>query len=231
MGDRYTITIEAEALRERFNADVPDRYEPRYNAAPTQVLPVITQGSKGISFFYWGQIPGRSKNRAISPKLLFIEKETLTEKLSFREALLKNRCLIPADGYYDWKKISKKGKVPHRFIFENNAVVSFAGIWEEFEDDEENIVHTFRIITTPSNRLMASINDRMPAVLTRENEKAWLDIHTPEEKLIESLTTYPADKMGLYTVSPRISDLNNEGPSLVRPMAPADQFGNYSLFD
>lgn len=231
MGDRYTITAEAEVLSKRFDIDVTERYAPRYNAAPTQVLPVITQGSKGISFFYWGQIPERSKNKTISTKLILAEKETLTEKVSSHNALLQSRCIIPADGFYDWKRISKKGKVPHRFIFGNSEIVSFAGIWEEFEDDEENVVHTFKIITTPANKIIADVNSRMPAVLAKDAEKAWLDNNTPEEVLLDLLTSYPSEKMGSYTVSPRISDLNNEGPSLIKPMAPADQFGNYSLFD
>lgn len=231
MGERYTLTVEAKALKERFNVDVPERYQPRYNAAPTQVLPVITQGSKGISFFYWGQIPDRSKNRSIGSKLIMVDQETITQKLSSREALLKNRCIIPADGYYDWKKISKKGKVPHRLVFGTNEVISFAGMWEEFEDDEENIVHTFRIITTPANRVVSSINNRMPAILTKEDEKVWLDPDSPEDVLLEKLRPFPAEKTGSYTVSPRINDLNNEGPSLIAPMASADQFGNYSLFD
>lgn len=231
MGDRYTITAGADVLKQRFNLDVPERFQPRYNAAPTQILPVVTAGSKGISFFYWGQIPERSKNRSISTKLIMVDKETLTTKLSSREALLKNRCIVPADGYYDWKKISKKGRVPHRFIFGKNEIVSFAGIWEEFEDDEENIVHTFRIVTTEANRVVAPLNTRMPAVLTKDSEKAWLDRESSEEQLLEQLTPYPSEKMGIYTVSPGISDLSNDSPSLLRPMAPADQFGNYSLFD
>ena len=231
MGDRYTITAEAEVLSERFNIDVPERYKPRYNAAPTQVLPIVTQDSKGLSFFYWGQLPERSKNKTISSKLIVAEKETLTQKVSSHKALLQSRCIVPADGFYDWKRISKKGKVPYRFIFGNDQTVSFAGIWEEFEDDEENVVHTFKIITTPANSIVSEVNARMPAVLNSEAEKLWLDTNTPEDKLLELLQPYPSDQMGSYSVSPRISDLNNEGAGLIKPMAPADQFGNYSLFD
>lgn len=231
MGNRYTITAEADALSERFQVDITDRYAPRYNAAPTQVLPVITQGSKGLSFFYWGQIASRSKNRAISTKLIFAESETLTQKASSRAALMQNRCIIPADGYYDWKQISKKGKVPHRMVFNNNSIVTFAGIWEEFEDDDENVVHTFKIITTPANSMVEQISNRMPAILDQDTEKLWLDNDVSEKALLEILAPYPAVKMSSYTVSPRFTDVNNEGPGVIRPMAPADQFGNYSLFD
>lgn len=231
MGDRYTITKNAKQLSERFGIDVPERYEPRFNAAPTQVLPIITQGSQGLSFFYWGQIPERSKNKTIGTKLIHADKETLTEKISSRKALMSSRCIIPSDGFYGWKRISKKGRVPHRFIFGNDLAVSYAGIWEEFEDDEENVVHTFKIITTPCNDLVSDISNRMPAVLTPDTEKIWLNPDTPEDMLIDLLQIYPSDKMGCYTVSPRIGDVNNEGASLIQPTAAADQFGNYSLFD
>jgi putative SOS response-associated peptidase YedK len=230
MGDRYTISAPIEALQKRFGVEVGDWYEQRYNAAPTQLLPVITQGSKGISMFHWGQIPGWSKNKTISGKLIFAEQETLMEKTSSKIALQSSRCLIPADGYYDWKKISKKGRVAHRLIFGNNDIVGFAGLWEEFEDDKEEVAHTFKIITTAANGVIAPMNHRMPAIIAAADEKAWLDQNTTAEKALELIKSYPASSTSMYSVSPKIEqDIDNE--YLIKPFAPADQFGNYSLFD
>ncbi|MBL3655262.1 SOS response-associated peptidase [Fulvivirga sediminis] len=231
MGDRYTITNSSEELANRFNVDIPDAYSPSYNAAPTQILPIITQGSKGLSFFYWGQIPDWSKNKAISNKLLFTNMETLVEKAITKKALLSRRCAVPADGFYGWKQVSKKGKIPYRVIFENKSIVSFAGLWEEFEDDNENTMHTFKLITSPSNSSILPMSTRMPVIMTEKEEAIWLNKESTEEELMEVLKTYPADKMKTYSVSPKISDSSVNEPALIEPMAPADQHGNYSLFD
>lgn len=230
MGDRYTITASRESLKERFNIEVSDWYEPKYNAAPTQLLPVITSNSQGLSLFHWGQIPGWSKNKTISGKLIFAEAETIMEKASSRIALQSRRCLIPADGYYDWKKISKKGRVAHRLIFGNNEIVGFAGLWEEFEDEKEEIAHTFKIITTVANEVIAPMNNRMPAIIGKADEKSWLDGNTTSEQALELLKSYPSSSTSMYSVSPKIEqDIDNE--YLIKPFAPADQYGNYSLFD
>ena len=141
------------------------------------------------------------------------------------------RCLIPADGYYDWKRISKKGKVPYRFIFEDNAIRSLAGIWEEFEDENENVFHTFKIITTPANQTVKQTNSRMPLILTPDQEDLWLDKNTTEDDISALLMPYDADKMTYYSVSPKIEDVTLDHAMLLKPSAPADQFGNYSLFD
>lgn len=231
MGDRYTITALASTLKQRFNVEVPTGYLPRFNAAPTQLLPVITQGSQGVSFFYWGQTPERSKNRALSTKLLFAESESLDEKSSSRNALQYHRCLVPIDGYYEWKRISKKGRVAHRLVFGNKEIVGIAGLWEEFEDDNGEMQHTFKIVTTKANAAIENVNSRMPLVLNAENEKKWLSVNSTLEELIPILSERPSNNISMYSVSPKIDDVKNEGEHLIKPFAPADQFGNYSLFD
>ncbi|MTI23039.1 SOS response-associated peptidase [Fulvivirga sp. RKSG066] len=231
MGDRFTITADKDKLATRFGVDVTDNYQPKYNAAPTQILPVITQGSKGLSFFYWGQIPDWSKNRSISAKLIYADAASVHTKASTKRLLQSSRCIVPVDGFYDWKKVSKKGKIPHRFVFGDNAIKSFPGIWEEFEDNDGNEFHTFKIITVPANSSVAEMSDTMPAIFDKQQEEVWLSDTKEIEALHDLLQTYPADKMGSYTVSPKFSDTNNEGAHLIEPFAPADQFGNYSLFD
>ncbi len=231
MGDRYTLTANADQLSVRFNKELADWYQPKYNAAPTQLLPVLTQMSDGFSFFHWGQIPEWSKNKTISGKLIFTEKSGLLEKASSKMALQSHRCLIPIDGYYDWKKISKKGRVAHRVVFGNNEIVGLAGIWEEFEDENGTVNHTFKIITTMANEALKSMNPMMPVIIDKTDEATWLSGETDSQIAFGLLKQYPSNKTSIYSVSPRIEDVTIDNKSLIDPFAPADQFGNYSLFD
>jgi putative SOS response-associated peptidase YedK len=231
MGDRYSITAEATALAARYALDVPERYQPHYNAAPTQILPVITQGSGGFSHFYWGQIPERSNNRSITKKLILTQVEGLSERTNGRTALSSHRCIIPADGIYDWKQVSKKGRIPYRITWRDGKIFSMGGIWEEFDDEEGNLVHTFRILTTPANSALSDINNRMPLIISKEDEDRWLSASVDASGISSLLKTYDNTQFYMYTVSPRVADASYDHPSLVKPFSAADQFGNYSLFD
>lgn len=232
MIDRYSIAATKAKIHERFHSEVLDNYAPNYNASPTQLLPVIMHTSpQGVSTFYWGNVPKWSKNKALSEKIVNIHAETIPEKSTWRRGLMKNRCLIPADGFYAWKKVGKKTAVPYRFVLTDTDLFSFAGIWEEFEDEDGTELHTFSIITTPANELVSSVQERMPAILTPATEKIWMDKDCGEASLLNVLVPYPADKMNYYPVSPRILDSNVNVPSLIIPTPPADQFGNLTLFD
>lgn len=231
MTDRYTIAANKNAIQIRFNLADADGYSPNYNAGPSHILPLITVGSSGLSHFYWAQIPERAKNKAISQKLLYTASEDISAKPILKEALLQRRCLILADGFYGWKRISKKGKVAHRVIFKDNEVLGFGGLWEEFENDLGEMVHTFKIITTPSNSLVSSMSASMPLIFNRELEKVWLDKNSELDSLLNLLKPFPTDQMHIYSVSPKLENPDFNHPSLIEPFAPADQFGNYSLFD
>jgi len=231
MGDRYTLTASSESLQERFVVEITEAYKPKYNAAPTQLLPTITQGSKGISFFYWGVSPEFSKNRSIATKLLYVPAEQITEKASYKRLLKSARCIIPADGFYAWKKVSKKNKIPYRFVFNNNETNSFPALWEEYEDQNGEKVHAFKIITIEANEALIDIDERMPIIFEEKEERIWLSDTEDIEELNNILTAYPAAKLSSYTVSPRFKDASINDPELIKPFAAADQFGNYSLFD
>ncbi|MEQ8927236.1 MAG: SOS response-associated peptidase [Fulvivirga sp.] len=231
MGDRYTLTVLASELAQRFNVEVTSGYKPKYNAAPTQLLPIITKSSQGISYFYWGQIPDWSNNKALSSKLLFTEIEHITQKTSLSKAITQTRCIVPMDGYYEWKRISKKGRVAHRIVFDNNSIVGVAGLWEEFEGEDGDMLHTFKILTTEANSAIDSMNNRMPAIIDTDKEEAWLNSHASTEELVAMISSYPSNKIHIYSVSPKIEDIKNDSEFLIKPFAPADQFGNYSLFD
>lgn len=231
MCGRYTLVKKSEEVAKRFKVEVAPHYKPRYNAAPTQLLPVITADApEGLSWFYWGLIPAWSKNKAISQKLINARAETVDEKASFRTALNQRRCLIPADGFFEWKPVSKKGKIPYRITLLNESLFAFAGLWEEYEDDEGDTVHTFTIITTRANSTLENIHERMPVILSREAESLWLDKKTSPEQLKELLQPYHRDQTRYYTVSSRVNQAALDEPSVIEPAPAADQFGNYSLF-
>lgn len=232
MIDRYSITATADKIRERFSADVPDFIQPKYNAAPTQLLPVITQSApQGVSTFYWGTSPEWAGNKTVGEKIINVRTEQITEKVSLKKALLKSRCIVPADGFYAWKKAGKKTSIPYRFVATDQALFSFPGFWEEYEDTNGNEFHTFTIITTLSNELAATICERMPVIFNREAELTWLNAGSTEEELLALLKGYPEKELSLYPVSPRISDSRADVPSLIIPTPPSDQFGNLTLFD
>jgi putative SOS response-associated peptidase YedK len=231
MIDRYSITASAEEVRRRFQAEVPQHYKARYNATPTQLLPVITaEGPRGLSTFYWGRPETMAGNKSLSEKLINTRVENLLERPTLAASLLKQRCIIPADGFYAWKKAGKKTAIPHRFITQE-GLFSMAGVWEEFETNEGETVHTFSIITTLANSLVNSVTERMPVILDKESEEVWLSKTGDLVLLMGQLVTYPAEKMSSYTVSPRIADSKFDSPLLIRPMPPADQHGNLTLFD
>ncbi|MCH6232800.1 SOS response-associated peptidase [Cognataquiflexum rubidum] len=231
MCGRYSLSKSKIELEERFQAEMLVDFKPRFNIAPTQLVPVITSESpKGFSFFYWGITPDFAKNKPVSQKFINAKAETVHEKISFKSSFEKRRCLVPADGFYEWKKLGKKTKVPYRFTMANNEAFSFAGIWEEYENEKGEINHTFLILTTEPNRLVAEVHDRMPVILKKEDEKKWLDKYSSESNLLKMLTTYSADDMLSYTVSPLVNQVTNDSPGIIRKTSPMDQFGNYTLF-
>lgn len=232
MCGRYTIIAKAEEIEKRFNVEVPKAYTPRYNAAPSQILPIITnQNPDGLSFFHWGLIPGWAKDKSISSKLINARSETITEKASFKNAVKQRRCLVLADSFYEWKQSGKKSKIPYRIFLSSKELFSFAGLWEEYEDDDQNTIHTFTIITTKANEAISQIHNRMPVILEQKNEKSWLDSSIPTEEHIKLLLPYREDQISYHTISPMVNKVSNDSPQLIVPAPPADQFGNLTLFD
>lgn len=232
MIDRYSLTASASTIAERFTVEVSEFYKPRYNAAPSQLLPAITSsGRQGLSWFYWGRPPQFARNKNLGEKIINLSVETLREKPVLKKALLQHRCIIPADGFYGWKKIGKRTLIPHRFMVTDQEVFSFAGLWEEFEDEDGTILHTFTLITTPANEVVLSATDRMPIIFNKEQEEIWLSVKTPEGELLHALVSYPSSKMSVYTVSPGISNTRNDFPSIILPAPASDQHGNLTLFD
>ena len=232
MIDRYSITASAEQVAARFSVDVPEFYNARYNASPTQLLPVITCTSpQGVSLFYWGTAPDWAKNKNVSEKLINLRAESFAEKPTFKKTMRTQRCIIPADGFYGWKKVGKKTNIPYRFVFKSAEIFSFPALWEEFEDTDGHEIQTFTIFTLPADSVVNTIQERMPVILQREAEKIWLDKNSEEDRLLQILSTSATAGMNYYPVSPKISEISIDVPSLITPTPPADQHGNLTLFD
>ncbi len=232
MCGRYTIIAKAEEIEKRFHVEVPADYHPHFNAAPSQILPVITnERPDGLSFFRWGLIPAWAKDMKIGPNLINARAESLAEKPAFRSAFKKRRCLVVADGFYEWKRLSKKSKMPYRITFDSNTLFAFAGLWEIHHSVDGNTLHTFTIITTQANEVISKLHDRMPVILSPQTEQIWLDTNTPAEELKKLLKPFEAKKTRYYPVSPLVNSVTNDDARLILESPPADQHGNLSLFD
>ena len=232
MCGRYTIIAKAEEIEKRFDVEVPPGYKPHYNAAPSQVLPVITnEQPEGVSFFRWGLIPPWAKDPKIGFKLINARAETLHEKRAFRHAFEKRRCLVVADGFYEWKKTSEKSKIPYRIIVNRGALFAFAGLWEIYHSADTGPLHTFTVITVPANKKLSKIHDRMPVILTPVTEKIWLDRDIPLSDLHDLLIPYYDAKTSFYPVSSLVNSPANDDPRLIKETPPADQHGNLAIFE
>ena len=197
MCGRFTFS-EFEGIENRFQIE-PQNLKPNYNVAPSQDVPVIiNDGSNHLAMFRWGLIPFWAKDPSIGNRLINARAETVNEKPSFRHSLQQKRCLVIADGFYEWKKEGST-KRPYRITLLNKEPFGFAGLWDTWKSPTGDIVNSCTIITTTPNELMAPIHDRMPVILPRKAEQVWLDQSIVESNLLKSiLVSYPADLMIAY---------------------------------
>ncbi len=192
--------------------------EPSYNIAPTQqVAVVVNDGRKQLVAVQWGLIPSWSKDAAIGNKLINARSETVTEKASFRNAFKKRRCLIVADGFYEWQKIGQQ-KRPVYIRLKSAKPFGFAGLYETWESPEGERVTTCTIITTEANDIIKPIHDRMPVIVPKEAENLWLDPEVKDrEVLLELLKPYPSEAMETWSVSKMVNSPANNSPECIKP--------------
>ncbi len=214
MCGRYSFTLPPEAIRELFRVVTVLNLQPRYNIAPTQVVPVIglePTGERALKQFRWGLIPRWSKEMPKTAPLINARSEGIAGSRMFGEAFHKRRCLVPADGFYEWRK-DKSDKRPWRIVDAERPAFSFAGVWEGWRNPAGEIVRSFAIVTTEANEKLAPIHDRMPVMLKREDEDAWLDPKSAEPKLLSLLAPYDPAKTELYRVDVRVNSVKNDDP-------------------
>ncbi|HPI20412.1 MAG TPA: SOS response-associated peptidase [Candidatus Kapabacteria bacterium] len=187
---------------------------PRYNIAPSQnVLSVLNSNSLQLNFLKWGLIPFWSKDEKIGSKLINARIETVQEKPAFRNSLKSKRCIIFADGFYEWDKNSSVGKIPYFIKLKSNEPFAFAGLWDSWKNTDNTVINSCSIITTQSNELMKNIHSRMPVILQNEIIQKWLSNDCFDMNLIEELKEpYSSDKMEMYRVSTIVNSPMNDNP-------------------
>ena len=218
MCGRFSFSPLTKVIEDRFDVKVDSSYKPRYNCAPSQNLAVISNQDRGnLSFFRWGLIPFWARDIKIGYRMINAKAETITEKPSFKNPFKRKRCLVLSDGFFEWKRINDKEKIPYRIVMKDNSLFSMAGIWDTWKNEKDEAIHSFSIITTGPNELMKNIHDRMPVILPKEEEKTWLD-ETPPDELFPLLRPFPAGLMTAYPVSRLVNSPANDRPEILDPV-------------
>ena len=210
MCGRYSLKADIAQLAMRFEFAADEAiHEPAYNIAPTQqVLTVTNDGERRASYMRWGLIPFWAKDAKIGYRMINARGETVAEKPSFRTALRKRRCLILADGFYEWQKLGGKQKRPMRIVLKSGEPFAFAGLWETWKDPEGEMVKSCTIITTAANDFLRPIHDRMPVILPRESESFWLDKDVEDPLALTSvIAPYPDSMRWTHSRSRRWSTI------------------------
>jgi putative SOS response-associated peptidase YedK len=216
MCGRYTLTTNIQTIAQTFGVAPTLETSPRYNIAPTQeVVSILSNGSPHLDLLQWGLIPSWAKDASIGSKMINARAETLAEKPSFKRLLRSRRCLIVADGFYEWKK-ENGGKTPMYITLKDHNPFAFAGLWDLWHDPDGQELRTCTIVTTDANALVASIHDRMPVILPAEARDLWLDtaIHD-EHALLPLLKPYNPDEMTARAVSRLVNNPKSEGAELI----------------
>jgi len=225
MCGRFSLTTEEQRLNEFFKlAGGTERYVPRYNGAPTQSMAVITaEEPLRLQYFRWGLVPSWSKEIVKSTPVINARGESISEKPTFRRAFKSNRCLVPADGFYEWTRNGKKQ--PYRFVMADESPFAMAGLWETWKGTAGEIVKSFAIITTGPNSLMEPVHNRMPVILQQNDYEEWL-FNEDQESLKSMFVPFPSKGMRMYKVSEMVNSVKAEGPELIQPLSENDLFGS-----
>lgn len=226
MCGRYSQTADGEKLGERFGCKIaPGKISRRYNIAPMQEAPVVVaEGTRQLKPMQWGLVPSWAKEAAIGNKMINARAETLTEKPSFRKSFERQRCLVPADGFYEWRKLGQRTKVPVRITLRSREPFAFAGLWDTWKKPDSGELQSFTIVTTEPNELMRPIHNRMPVILRREDEEMWLDPDLRDTaRLLPALTPYPPGEMDAYDVSALVNSPKNDVPECIAPAGKAKE--------
>ena len=221
MCGRFALKAPPRTIQQHFGIPETVDLSPRYNIAPSQDVAVIRHLSgkdyRQLDLLRWGLIPGWAKDMKLSYRMINARAETLAQKPAFRTAFKKHRCIIAADGFYEWLH-SGKTKQPFFVHMKNGAVFGFAGLWESWNSPEGSTVESCTIITTSANDLVRKIHDRMPVILQPDTYEAWLQDSTKIETLQQLLMPYSADEMETYRVSSEVNSPKHDTMECIRPV-------------
>jgi putative SOS response-associated peptidase YedK len=221
MCGRYRLSKRKQIIAEYFDSSGEVDWSPHYNIAPTQSVPVIRQNPKEpvreLSLMRWGLIPSWAKDSSVAAQIN-ARSETASVKPAFRDSLKSRRCLIPADGFYEWQRTGK-AKQPYCFEVNDGELFAFAGIWDRWKDSNGTVLETCSLLTTTPNAVTAAVHDRMPAILDPDNYDLWLDPGMRDFRMVsEMLKPYDARQMRSYPVSTRINYVTNDDQSCSIPV-------------
>lgn len=224
MCGRFTLTQSAASIAEAFQLSEIPQFAPGYNIAPTQPVPVIranqTTAEREFDYLYWGLIPSWAKDPTMGARLINARSETVTEKPAFRTAFKRRRCLVVADGFYEWQRIGSK-KQPYYFQLSDHQPFGFAGLWEHWQSAEGDEIESCTILTTAANDVVRPVHERMPVILSPKDYDFWLDASVQtSDRLLALLHPYPESQMQAYPVSSKVNSPRNDSPDCVAPIEP-----------
>ncbi|HEY9077004.1 MAG TPA: SOS response-associated peptidase [Anaerolineaceae bacterium] len=221
MCGRFTLTLEADDIREILRAgDIPVDYSVRFNIAPTQSVAVIKDTSRDITMMRWGLVPSWAKDIEIGSRLINARSETVMEKPSFRQSFLRRRCLILADGFYEWKRAREGSNVsqPYYFRLHDQKLFGFAGLWDAWKATDGTTLMSCTILTCPANDVVRQVHERMPVILSSDWMWEWLQPQSPD-RLLPMLRPYKPEETISYPVSKRVNIATIDGPELIVPLS------------
>ncbi len=227
MCGRYAITLPPEPMRRAFGYREQPNFPPRYNIAPTQPVPVIRphDGARQFMLMRWGFIPGWVKDPKDFPLVINIRSESAAEKPSFRHALERRRCLMPADGFYEWRRSgdSRGPSEPYLFRRPDRGFFAFAALWETWHAPDGSEIDTVAMVTGPANGLMAAIHHRCPVILDPKDHDAWLDPARRTGDVAGLLRPPPDALLEMVRIGPAVNKVAHDGPELQEPFDPASE--------
>ncbi len=222
MCGRFVLATSPEVIQQAFDLDSVPTLPARYNIAPSQPIPVITNKEpRTLNFYRWGLIPPWAKDTSIANKTFNARSETAHEKPTFRAAFARRRCLIPATGFYEWAKTNKQPLYIH---LKDEPVFAFAGLWEHWQSPEGDEIFSATILTGEPNELVSRYHDRMAVILRPEDYSTWLsadEMKAPQ--LMPLLQPFPAARMDAYEVSKLVNSPANDSPDCILPLSPPQQ--------
>lgn len=213
MCGRFFLDAKAGDIVEHYNAPPPDLFSARYNIAPT--TPVSAFGGEKFDLYRWGLIPSWAKDLSMGNRMFNARAETVAEKPSFRNAYKRRRCLVPANGFYEWR-LENDRKQPYCCHI-GHRLFSMAGIWEHWQDAEGNEIQSCAVITTEAKGAMAQLHQRMPVYIAPQDYAAWLDCSNDQTDAADRLLRDTAPEYEYYAVNTAVGNSRNEGPDLIKP--------------